>query len=88
MFNSSNDKFSKKDLRISDPFNSYRHKELPPYAICNPSAQAVKSVLHPTSTRALYFVANGLGGHAFAENLRQHRLNVKKWRQFQHSLQP
>jgi UPF0755 protein len=31
----------------------------------------------------LFFVADGTGGHAFAENLSQHQLNVTKLRQFE-----
>jgi len=37
-------------------------------------------VLNPEDTNFLFFVANGTGGHIFAETLNQHNANVKKWR--------
>ncbi len=36
-------------------------------------------MLQPASTRALYFVADGKGGHVFADTLEQHNANVAKW---------
>jgi len=36
-------------------------------------------VLNPADTKALYFVADGKGGHVFAETLEQHNRNVEKW---------
>jgi UPF0755 protein len=36
-------------------------------------------VLNPAPTRAIYFVADGKGGHVFAETLAQHNANVEKW---------
>jgi len=40
-------------------------------------------VLNPTETDALFFVADGTGGHAFAKTLREHEKNVAKWRKIQ-----
>jgi len=37
------------------------------------------AVLHPAQTKALYFVADGKGGHIFADSLQQHNENVRKW---------
>jgi UPF0755 protein len=39
-------------------------------------------VLRPAKTKDLFFVADGTGGHAFAESLEQHNQNVAKWRKF------
>jgi UPF0755 protein len=36
-------------------------------------------VLNPAPTRALYFVADGTGGHVFAETLAEQNANVAKW---------
>ena len=41
---------------------------------------SIEAVLNPEDTNFLFFVANGTGGHIFAETLNQHNANVKKWR--------
>jgi UPF0755 protein len=60
--------------------NTYQILGLPPTPICNPGRAALAAVLNPASTKALYFVANGKGGHVFAETAEEHYANVKKWR--------
>jgi UPF0755 protein len=37
-------------------------------------------VLDPAPTQALYFVADGTGGHVFANSFAEHLANVEKWR--------
>jgi UPF0755 protein len=68
--------------RVTD-WNTYQIPALPRTPICNPGADAIRAVLNPAETDALFFVADGTGGHAFAETLRQHDRNVAKWRQIQ-----
>ena len=38
---------------------------------------------NPVRDRAIYFVADGQGGHAFALTLYEHQRNVERWRQIQ-----
>ncbi len=61
-------------------WNTYRIDGLPITPICNPGKEAILAVLNPAETDAIFFVADGTGGHAFASTLAGHNANVKKWR--------
>jgi UPF0755 protein len=63
--------------------NTYQINGLPPTPICNPGKAAIEAVLNPASTKDLYFVADGKGGHVFAETLKDHNVNVQKYRAFE-----
>ena len=68
------------ELQKHTPYNTYRIDGLPPTPIANPGRAAIEAVLNPAETSDLYFVADGTGGHAFAETLAGHRKNVARWR--------
>jgi UPF0755 protein len=64
-------------------WNTYQIPALPKTPICNPGKDAILAVLNPHETDALFFVADGTGGHAFAKTLREHERNVAEWRKIQ-----
>ncbi len=68
------------ELRRETPYNTYVIDGLPPTPIANPGRQAIEAALNPETTPFLFFVADGSGGHAFAETLAEHNENVAKWR--------
>ncbi|WP_375695122.1 endolytic transglycosylase MltG [Bartonella sp. AC90GZZY] len=70
------------DLEKETPYNTYKINGLPPTAIANPGRDSLKAVAHPPSSDALYFVADGSGGHVFSRTLEEHNMNVRKWREF------
>ncbi|MDQ0394234.1 UPF0755 protein [Labrys monachus] len=76
------------DLGRPTPFNTYLIAGLPPSPIANPGRAAMEAVANPMATKDLYFVADGSGGHAFAETLDQHNKNVSRWRQLQQGSEP
>ncbi|MFI9293884.1 endolytic transglycosylase MltG [Streptomyces gardneri] len=52
----------------TDPYNTYKHKGLPPGPIGNPGNEALASMLNPTSDGWLYFVAtDGMNKTEFAK---------------------
>ncbi|MDE2578527.1 MAG: endolytic transglycosylase MltG [Hyphomicrobiales bacterium] len=65
------------------PYNTYAIDGLPPGPIANPGRAAMEAVANPSRTKDLYFVADGTGGHIFAETLDQHSRNVTRWRQIE-----
>lgn len=66
-----------------NPYNTYFVNGLPPTPIANPGRDAIAAVLNPPDTDYLFFVADGTGGHAFAETYRQHQRNVANWRRIE-----
>ena len=71
------------ELDRETPYNTYAIAGLPPTPIANPGREAIEAVLNPAETDALYFVADGTGGHAFAETLDEHNANVRQWRKIE-----
>lgn len=72
---------TKADIDTKTPYNTYQVNGLPPGPICNPGRAALEAALNPAKTTDLYFVADGSGGHAFSETLKDHNSAVQKWRE-------
>lgn len=70
---------SKKDLKFDSPYNTYRHKGLPPSAIGSVGQSSLHAAMHPAPGDTLFFVAKKDGSHAFAKTYQQHRWNIKKY---------
>jgi UPF0755 protein len=70
----------KSEIAQKTAHNTYQIDGLPPTPICNPGKASIEAVLNPADTKDLFFVADGAGGHVFAETLKEHNANVAKWR--------
>ncbi len=70
----------RRDLLNDTPYNSYTRAGLPPTPIALPGRAALEAAVRPAKTKALYFVATGLGDgrHFFATSLVAHNANVSR----------
>ncbi len=67
------------ELEADTGYNTYLKPGLPAGPIANPGRASIAAVLDPAPTDALYFVADGSGGHVFASTLAEHNANVARW---------
>jgi V8-like Glu-specific endopeptidase len=78
----------KSELRKDTPWNTYVNRGLPPTPIANPGLASLQAALTPAATDFIFFVADGIGGHAFAVTLKEHNRNVAAWRAIEAARQP
>jgi len=71
---------SRTDLKHDTPYNTYIFSGLPPTPICNPGRKSITAALHPARTELFFFVADGKGGHNFANDYKNHLNNVSNYR--------
>jgi UPF0755 protein len=71
------------EIELDTGYNTYRIDGLPPTPIANPGRDALEATARPTETNALFFVADGPGGHIFAATLAEHQANVRRWREIE-----
>ena len=67
------------ELQRDTGYNTYLKPGLPKGAIANPGRDSLLAVLDPGETDALFFVADGSGGHVFAKTLAEQNANRERW---------
>ncbi len=67
------------DKALNSPYNTYQHPGLPPAPICNPSLAAIKAVLAPQATDALYYIHDNQGRIHTGRTLDEHNRNVNQY---------
>jgi UPF0755 protein len=70
----------KSEIEQPTPYNTYVIDGLPPGPIANPGRASLEAAANPARTKEIFFVADGTGGHAFADNYEQHQRNVARLR--------
>lgn len=68
----------RKDLGKDTPYNTYTRHGLPPTPIALPGLSSLQAAAHPATGDAMFFVANGQGGHTFSSTLEAHNKAVRK----------
>jgi peptidoglycan lytic transglycosylase G len=61
-----------KDLEVNSPYNTYKHKGLPPGPIASPGKPSIEAALYPANVSYEYFVAFPDGHHEFRNDLSGH----------------
>ncbi len=74
-----NGNITRKDLQTKTPYNTYKIPALPPTPIAMSGANSIEAAVHPADTKALFFVADGTGGHVFNETVEEHNKAVRKF---------
>ncbi|MCB9490374.1 MAG: endolytic transglycosylase MltG [Deltaproteobacteria bacterium] len=72
-------KIYKSDLTDANPYNTYVIVGLPPGPIAAPGEEALRAVLRPANTDALYFVARNDGTHVFSTTYARHKQAVEQY---------
>ncbi|MFD1657751.1 endolytic transglycosylase MltG [Streptomyces caeni] len=67
------------DTEIDSPYNSYRHRGLPPTPIANPGEDAMRAALNPTPGDWLYFVTVKPGDTRFTASYDEQQRNVAEF---------
>ncbi|OGZ33363.1 MAG: hypothetical protein A3I88_00400 [Candidatus Portnoybacteria bacterium RIFCSPLOWO2_12_FULL_39_9] len=70
---------SREDTLVNSPYNTYRHKGLPPGPISNPGLTAIKAAIYPEKTDYLYFLHPLNGPTVFSRDLKEHNLNKAEY---------
>lgn len=75
---------TKHERSSRSPYNTYKHKGLPPGPINSPGKAALKAAAHPAHGDWLYFVSvdPDSGKTAFTDSAKQHHKNVKKFQKW------
>jgi len=61
-----------KDLQVDSPYNTYKHRGLPPGPIANPGLSSILAAANPAQVQFLYFVAKPDGSHVFSRTYAEH----------------
>ncbi|OGX82351.1 endolytic transglycosylase MltG [Hymenobacter glacialis] len=69
------------DKKVDSPYNTYRHKGLPPGPITTPLPSSLNAVLRPAHNKNLFFCArsDGSGFSDFAETYAEHKRNARRY---------
>ncbi|MCX7779017.1 MAG: endolytic transglycosylase MltG [Patescibacteria group bacterium] len=76
---------SLEDLKIDNPYNTYKYKGLPPGPISNPGLDSILAVIYPEKNDWWYFLSKEDGTTIYSRTFEEHRANKIKYLEDQES---
>jgi len=70
---------SAEDIKVDNPYNTYKYRGLPPGPICNPSLSALMAAIYPEKSDYFYFLTKPDGSTVFSKTYEEHLENKKKF---------
>jgi UPF0755 protein len=70
---------TRKHLKETTPYNTYRINGLPPTPIAIVGQDAIHAAINPKLGKSLFFVAKGDGTHQFSETMQAHNIAVQEF---------
>ena len=70
---------TRSQLNSDSPFNTYRHRGLPPTPICSPGRESIAAALNPERTEYMFFVSRNDRSHVFSRTLAEHNRAVQEY---------
>ena len=67
------------DLKIDNPYNTYKYKGLPPSPIANPGIASIQAALRPIDSPYYFYLSDSEGKIHFARTFEEHRRNKLKY---------
>lgn len=67
------------ELKIDSPYNTYKHRGLPPTAIGNPGLAAIRAAVYPAKSDYWYWLSTPEGETVFSRNLAEHNRAKSKY---------
>lgn len=64
---------SRADLALNSPYNTYRHRGLPPGPISNPGVSAIRAVVYPQANDYWYFLTTKNGQVIYSKTYAEHQ---------------
>ncbi len=67
------------DLKIDSPYNTYKYRGIPKFAISNPGYDAILATIKPTESPYWFYLTDNDGKMHYAKNLDEHNVNRVKY---------
>ena len=67
------------DLKIDNPYNTYRYQGLTPTPIGNPGLTSIQAVLEPAESAYLFYITGTDGEFYYAETYADHQRNIERY---------